>query len=161
MWDITIHPPFLFPSSNQCRIAPKSTPFGASVLTGPPPRVYPLRGIARRLAHRPVSSSDTICNDPNSPLADIILFGLSLSGSFKTRLLGEGLHTLINGTSHLCTVFNNSTGTLENYSHWLVRHQNQKEKLCCSWMPNMRRNDRKAMQVLKKEPFGSPMIQLQ
>ena len=38
----------------------------------------PLRGTARRLTHRPVSGSNTICNDPDPPLADIVLFGLSL-----------------------------------------------------------------------------------
>ncbi|KAG7016605.1 putative RNA helicase SDE3 [Cucurbita argyrosperma subsp. argyrosperma] len=56
----------------------KSTPFGASVLTGTPPRVYPLRGIARRLTHHPVFGSDTICNDPDPPLTDIVFFGLPL-----------------------------------------------------------------------------------
>ena len=40
------------------------------------------------------------CKDPDPPLADIVLFGLSLSGlpsrqGFQTRLLG-GFHTLIN-----------------------------------------------------------------
>ena len=38
----------------------------------------PLRGTARRLTHRPVSGSDTISNDPDPPLADIVLFGLPL-----------------------------------------------------------------------------------
>ena len=54
----------------------------------------------RRLAHRSMSGFDIICNAPDPPLADIVLFGLSLSGfpqGFKTRLLGEGFHTLING----------------------------------------------------------------
>ena len=38
------------------------------------------------------------CNDPDPPLADIVLFGLSLCPKgFKTRLQGEGFHTLING----------------------------------------------------------------
>ena len=41
----------------------------------------PLRGTARRLTHRPVSGFNTICNDPNPPLADIVVFGLSLLGS--------------------------------------------------------------------------------
>ena len=53
-------------------------PLGPSVFTGTPPRVYPLRGTARRLAHRPVSGSGTICNGPDPPLADIVLFGLPL-----------------------------------------------------------------------------------
>ena len=76
--------------------------FEPNVLTGTPSRVYPLRGTARRLAHRPLSSSNTICNGPDPPLADIVLFGLSLSGSpsrLKTRLLGEGFHTFIKGDS--------------------------------------------------------------
>ena len=67
---------------------PKSTPLGPSVLIGPPPRVYPpspLRGTARRPAHRPVTGSDTICNDQDPLLADIVLFGLSLSG-FPSKL---------------------------------------------------------------------------
>ena len=90
MWDITIHPPS-----------------GPSVLTGtlsflrsmwdcpqihPPPHLGPVS----LLAHRSVFGSDTIYNTPDPPLADIVLFGLSLLG-FKTRLLGEGFHTLING----------------------------------------------------------------
>ena len=45
----------------------------------------PLRRTAKRLAHRPVSGSDTICNGPDPPLVDIVLFGLSLSG-FPLRL---------------------------------------------------------------------------
>ena len=52
---------------------------------------------ARRLTHCPVSDFGTICNDPYPPLVDIVLFRLSLSGfaqCFKTRLLGEGFHTL-------------------------------------------------------------------
>ena len=126
MWDITIHPLqgpasllTLFPSSNRCGTAPKSTPFGAqrpywhiascllplgnskkadTSFGGTSPSVYSLWGTARRLAHRLVSGSDTIFNTPNSPLADIVLFGFSLFGypqGFKTRL-GEGFHTLIN-----------------------------------------------------------------
>ena len=43
------------------------------------------------------------CNSPSLPLADIVLFGLSLSGYpsrfFKTRLLGRGFHILIKGVS--------------------------------------------------------------
>ena len=53
------------------------------------------------LAYHTVSSSDTICNAPSPPLADIVLFGLSLSSFpsrffkiFKTRLIGRGFHTL-------------------------------------------------------------------
>ena len=39
-----------------------------------------LRVTTRRLAHCSVSGSDTIWNDPDPLLADIVLFGLSLSG---------------------------------------------------------------------------------
>ena len=68
------------------------------------------RGPASLLAHRlestafetqssrwhihSVSSSKTICNSPNPPLADIILFGLSVS-SLPSKFLGRGFHTLI------------------------------------------------------------------
>ena len=58
MWDITIHPLrgpasslSLFPSSNQCGTAPKSTPLGPSVLTSTPPRVYPTFGEQREGWH--------------------------------------------------------------------------------------------------------------
>ena len=41
----------------------------------------PLRwGPASSLAHCPVSDSNTICNGSSTPLADIVLFELSLSG---------------------------------------------------------------------------------
>ena len=53
-------------------------PLEPNILTDIPPRVYPIRETAKRLAHRPVSSSDTICNDPDPQLADIVLFGLPL-----------------------------------------------------------------------------------
>ena len=62
-----------------------------SPLANPPPfgvqrpywhtaSVYPLWETVSSLAHRPEPGSDTICNGPNSSLADIILFGLFLSG---------------------------------------------------------------------------------
>ena len=101
MCDITIHP---------FRAQSQSTPLGPNVLASThlflqsmwdrPPNPsplgpasllthrfvsIPLRGTARRLAHRPVSGSNTNCNAPDPPLADIVLFGLS------------GFHTLING----------------------------------------------------------------
>ena len=56
----------LFPSSNRCGTAPKST-----LLRGPASLLAPrlvstaLRGTTRRLAHRPVSGSDIICNGPD------------------------------------------------------------------------------------------------
>ena len=76
----------LFPSSNQCGTAPKSTPiWGPASLLAHCLVPTPLRGTARRLAHHPVSSSDTICNVPDPPLADIVLFRLFPSG-FPSRL---------------------------------------------------------------------------
>ena len=64
---------------------PNPPPLGPSILTGIPPRVYPLWGTVSSLAHSPVSGFDTICNGLDPPLADIVLFGLSLSG-FPSRL---------------------------------------------------------------------------
>ena len=83
-------------------------PSGASVLAGTlsflqsmwdHPQIHPLWGpvsllahrlvfmeTTRRLAHRPVSNSGTICNS-----SDIVLFGLSLSGFPSTHF-----HALIN-----------------------------------------------------------------
>ena len=66
--------------SNQYRTATKS--WGPSVLTGTPPCLYPLRGTTRRLTHRSVSDSDTICNNPDPPniycLFWVFPFGLPL-----------------------------------------------------------------------------------
>ena len=81
MWDITIHD------------VPSPTNVGHY---NPPPLALtsllahhlvstPLWGTAKRLAHRSMFGSDTICNNPNPPLGDIVLFGLSLSG-FPSRL---------------------------------------------------------------------------
>ncbi|KAG7026138.1 hypothetical protein SDJN02_12637, partial [Cucurbita argyrosperma subsp. argyrosperma] len=73
-------------------LPPNSPSLGSSDLTGTPPRVYPLWRTVRKLTHRPMSSSDTICNAQDPPLADIVLSGLSLSRfpqAFKTHL-----HTL-------------------------------------------------------------------
>jgi len=59
-----------------------------------------LQGTARRLAHRPMSGSNTICNGPNPPLADIVLFVFfpfwAFPQGFKNTL-GEGFYTLIYG----------------------------------------------------------------
>ena len=76
----------LVPFSNRCR-TPQSTPFRspASLLVH---RLVStsLRGLASSLAHHPMSGSGTICYSPNSLLADIVLFELSLSG-LPSRLL--------------------------------------------------------------------------
>ena len=45
-----------------------------------------------------MSGSDTICNSLSSPLADIVLFGVSLK-VFKPHRLGRGFHTLIKNIS--------------------------------------------------------------
>ena len=47
--------------------------------------------------HRPVSSSNTICNGPSPLVANIVFFGLSLEvlKCFQTCLLGKSFHTLI------------------------------------------------------------------
>ena len=72
--------------SNWCGTATKSTSLWGlvSLLTHRLVSI-PLRGTTRRLAHRPISDSNTICNDPDPPLADIVLFQFSLSG-FPSRL---------------------------------------------------------------------------
>ena len=105
MWDLTIHPLqgpasllTLVPFSNRCGTPPNPPPSGPSILTGTPPRVYPLRGTTSSLSHRSVSGSDTICNGPSLPLADIVIFRLPLK-VFKMRLLRRGFHTLIKGVS--------------------------------------------------------------
>ena len=106
MWDLTIHPLWgpasslaLIPFSNQRGTPTKSTP-----LQGPVSLLAyrlvptPFQGLASSLAHRPVSSSDTICNGPSPPLSDIIFFGLFLK-VFKRRLLERGFHTFTKGVS--------------------------------------------------------------
>ena len=45
-----------------------------------------------------MSASNTICNSPSPPLANIILFGIPLK-VFRTRLQGRGFHTLIKNVS--------------------------------------------------------------
>ena len=115
-------------------------PSGLSVLTGIPPRVYPLRGTTSSLAHSPVFGSDTICNGSGPPLVYIVLFGLSLTGfplrafpqGFKTRLLGKGFHNLIKGVLFsfptnvgLCPqpMWDSHTG-LEFYGAFFIRWEN-------------------------------------
>ena len=64
----------LFPSSNHCGTTPKIHPLhgpmsllahGLVSTPSTPPRVYPLWRTARKLILRPVSSSNTICNNPD------------------------------------------------------------------------------------------------
>ena len=89
---LTIHLP-LGPSvlANTCSFLQsmwtptKSTPFGAQRPYWHTSSCLPLWETASSLAHRPVSGSDTICNDPSPPPADIVFFGLSRSG-FLSRL---------------------------------------------------------------------------
>ncbi|KAG7016972.1 hypothetical protein SDJN02_22083, partial [Cucurbita argyrosperma subsp. argyrosperma] len=65
---------------------PTHSPSGPSVLAGTPPCVHPTQGSVSSLAHCHVFGSDTICNSPSPPLADIVLFGLSLLG-FSSKIL--------------------------------------------------------------------------
>ena len=81
---------------------PNPPPSGPSVLAGTLSCVYPFRGSASSLIHRLMSGSDTICNRPSPPLADIVFFELFLSGfppRFLKRLVGRGFHTLIKNDS--------------------------------------------------------------
>ena len=89
MWDITIHPPSgPIPFRTQCS---RWHSFLSRIDVGPPPNLPlgaqhsywhtasclpPFRGTVRRLAHRPVSNSDTICNDPRPPLVGLPLKAL-------------------------------------------------------------------------------------
>ena len=75
----------LVPFSNQCGTS-QSTFLKPNVLASTPPRVHLFRGSASSLSHRPVSTSDIICNNQSPPLEDIVLFGLFLSG-FPSRFL--------------------------------------------------------------------------
>ena len=60
--------------------------------------IHPLVSPTSSLAHHPMSGSDTICNSPSLPLADIVFFVLPLK-VFKMRLLRRYFHTLIRNTS--------------------------------------------------------------
>ena len=75
----------LFPSSNRCGTAlkTKTTPFWGQCSYWT--LVYPLSGKVRRLTHCLMSGFDTISNGSDPPLADIVFFGLFLSG-FPSRL---------------------------------------------------------------------------
>ena len=113
MWDLTIHPLrgstsslTFIPLSNQCGISQSHPPSGSNVLAGTCSSlqsmwdliIHPPSSLVSSLAHRLVSGSDTICNNPSPPLVDIVLFGLSLK-VFKMCLLEGGFHTLINNVS--------------------------------------------------------------
>ena len=105
MWDLTIYTPSgpyvladihsLFQSMWDPPIHPLRSP--ASLLAHCLVSTL-LLSSASLLVHRPMSGSDTICNSPSPPLADIDHFGLSLK-VFKTLLLGRGFHTLIKNVS--------------------------------------------------------------
>ena len=86
---------------------------------------YPLpQGPTSSLAHRPVSCSDTICNDPFPPLTNIVCFSpimyrRPLHG-FETCLLGRNFHTHIRNVS-----FSSSTEvhlTLNFFNRFLNLH---------------------------------------
>ena len=73
--------------SNRCGIS-QSTPlsFEAQHLCWYTVQYPPLRCSMFLVAHHSVSDFDTICNSSSPSLADIVLFGLSLSG-FLSRFL--------------------------------------------------------------------------
>ena len=75
MWDSIIYPTF---TPLQGPAGPLQNPplSGPSILTGTPPRVYPLQGTASSLAHGPVFLYHL--NSPGPLLANIVLFGLPL-----------------------------------------------------------------------------------
>ena len=83
MWDITIHPPsgpsvlastlsFLQSTWDRPQIHPL---WGPASLLAHRLMSTPLRGRARRLTHRPVFDSDTICNDLDLPSGLSLLAG--------------------------------------------------------------------------------------
>ena len=83
-------------------MGPSIHPLWGQQGAGTPPCVHPLRCSASSLAYRPMSGSDTICNNPNPPLADIALFGFPFRAFlkvFKTHQLGRGFHILIQNVS--------------------------------------------------------------
>ena len=105
MWDLTIHlpsVPSVFAGTRSLLQSMWDPPIyhlqGPASLMAHCLVSTPLQGSASSLAHRTVSGSDTICNSPSPPLADIVLFGLSLK-VFKTRLQGRGFYTLIKNVS--------------------------------------------------------------
>ena len=85
MWNLTIHP-LHDPSSSLAQCTVPTFLLRLNVFASTPPSVHPLRGSASSLAHHPVFGSDTICYRSNPPLANIVLFGLSLK-VFKTYKL--------------------------------------------------------------------------
>ena len=92
-WDLTIHPPLgrSVPVGTRSLLQqmwdlPNPPPLGPASLLAHRLVSTPLRVSASSLAHCLVSSSNTICNDPSSPLADIVIFGLSLPG-FLSKFL--------------------------------------------------------------------------
>ena len=62
------------------------SPLAFSVLIGIPPHVHPPSGLSLLVGTSLNICSDTICNRPNPLLANIVVFGLSLS-SFLSRFL--------------------------------------------------------------------------
>ena len=93
MWDLTIHPPSgptVLPGTRSL-LQPMwdpsiHPPSGPSVFAGTPSRVHPSWGSVSLLAHSLVFATNTICNSLSSPLADIVLNGLSFLG-FPSRFL--------------------------------------------------------------------------
>ena len=132
MWDLTFHPP----SRPSVLVGTRSLlqsmwdpPIhllrGPSSLLAHRLMSTPFQGSASSLTHRPVFNSDTICNSPSLPLADIVL-GLPLK-VFKMPLLGRGFHTLINNAS-----FSSPTDVGSHSINTFAKFQ---DVCLCSYMP--------------------------
>ena len=94
-----------------------------------------------------MSSFDTIYNDPDPPLADIVPFRFSLSlfppQGFKTHLVGEGFHTLIKGRLFsFPTNVGHHTG-LKIYDHIRIK-----------WKDQVSKSDELDESLLKHKNFG-------
>ena len=84
MWGLTIYP--LRGSASSLPLVPLQsmwdltiyTPSRLNILAGTLPSVHLSLRLSASLAHRSVSSSNTICNSSSPPLTDIVLLGLSL-----------------------------------------------------------------------------------
>ena len=99
---LLVHCPISTPGNTLLTHYPVSTPLRNSLLadtslsvcplsenrllTNTSLSVCPFLGTTSSLAHRLLSGSDTICNDPSPLLVDIVLFGFSRS-SFPSRFL--------------------------------------------------------------------------
>ena len=115
----------LVPLSNRYRIS-QSTPLqGPASLMAHHPVSTTLRSSASSLAHRSVSSSGTICNNPSPPLFSLNFSFRASPQGFKTRLLGRGFHTLIKNV-----LFSSSTDVGSHRMRpYFVYHLNYNQEL--------------------------------